>query len=177
MQFQNIGLDFATFAVLLALICGFSIMLRRRRKRPNLLERPQRDVAYEWLAEPLKKASADLRGKFSDLDELSSIDGIQLIRLGIFNLGTTAVESADFKSPITVEFENQAELLFATTSEAHRTAMINQDSITIDKKIVRIFPLDIAGGGTVIFNIVARNGIPHQINGTIAGFGSIRRFH
>jgi hypothetical protein len=177
MQFQNIGLDFATFAVLLALICGFAIMLRRRRKRPELMERPQRDIAYEWLAEPLKKASADLRSKFSDLDELSSIDGIQLIRLGIFNLGTAAVEPVDFESPITVEFEDQVELLGATTGEAHRTAVISPDSATIDNGTVRISPLNIAGGGTVIFNIVARNGIPHQINGSIAGFGPIRRLN
>ena len=177
MQFQNIGLDFATFAVLLALICGFAIMLRRRRKRPTLQERPQRDIAYEWLAEPLKKASADLRSKFSDLDELSPTDGIQLIRLGIFNLGTAAVEPSDFESPITVEFENQAELLVATTGETHRTAMIEPGSATIENGVVRISPLNIAGGGTVIFNIVARNGIPHQINGSIAGFGPIRRLN
>ena len=177
MQFQDTGLDIATFAVLLALICGFAIMLRRRRKRPTLLDRPARDFAYEWLAEPLKKASADLLGKFVDLDDLPQVDGIQLVRLGIFNLGTAPVEPSDFEEAITVEFESQAELLTVTAGEAHRTSMIDPGSVAVENNLVRISPFNIAGGGTMIFNIVARNGIPRSVSGTIAGFGSIRRLN
>ena len=175
MQFQNPGLDIATVAILLAIVCLFAIMLRRRRRRPTLLERPPRDVAYEWLAEPLQKASADFRGKFSGLDDLSQADKIQLIRLGIFNLGTEPVEPAEFEVPISISFAPTATPLAASVSETHRTAAIDPGGVILEENSVCISPFNIAGGGTVIFNIVARNGTPRSVAGSIAGFGSLRR--
>jgi hypothetical protein len=175
MQFQNPGLDITTFAILLAIVCLFAIMLRRRRRRPTLLERPPRDVAYEWLAEPLLKASANFRGKFSGLDDLPQTDEIQLIRLGVFNLGTEPVEPAEFEVPISISFEPTATLLVASVGETHRTAAIDPGSVTLEGSNVRIAPFNIAAGGTVIFNIIARSGAPHSVTGSIANFGSLRR--
>ncbi len=175
MQWQNPGLDFVTFAILLALLCLFAIMLRRRRRRPTLLERPKRDVAYEWLAEPLPKATKDLRSKFSGLDDLPRADDVQLIRLGIFNLGTEPLEPAQFESPITVAFEPSVTLLAATVSETHRTAAIDPGTVTLEENTVCISPFNIAAGGTAIFNIVTRNGRPLGVTGSIADFGSLRR--
>ncbi len=177
MQFQNPALDITTFVILLTIVCLFAIMLRRRRRRPTLLERPPRDVAYEWLAEPLPKASADLRGKFSGLDDLPEIEKVQLIRLGIFNLGTEPIEPAEFDSPIAVAFGPAVTLLAASVGETHRTAAIDSGSVTLEEHRVCIAPFNIAGGGTVIFNIVARDGTPQSVTGSIAGFGSMRRLN
>ena len=110
MQFQNPSLDIVTFAILLAILCLFAIMLRRRRRRPTLLERPKRDVAYEWLAEPLLKATKDLRSKFSGLDDLPQADDVQLIRLGIFNLGTSHSKSFNDMARMVIKWHGKGSI-------------------------------------------------------------------
>ncbi len=134
-------------------------------------------MAYEWLAEPLQKAPADFRGKFSDLEDLPQADDIQLIRLGVFNLGTEPVEPAEFEVPISISFEPSATLLAASVGETHRTAAIDPGGVTLEESDVCIAPFNIAAGGTVIFNIVARGGTPHRVTGSIANFGSLRRLN
>lgn len=177
MQFQNTALNFTSFSVLLVIIVLFALMLRTRYRQPTPMERPSHDLAYEWLAEPLKKASAGLCKKFTILDELPDVDGIQLIRLGIFNLGTTTLQPIDFEEPIMVEFDSHVELLAAEIGETHRTPMVEADVIKLDNEKICIAPLTIASGGTVIFNIVSRNCVPIDVTGSIAGFGNVRRLN
>ena len=54
-------------------------------------------------------------------------------------------------------------------------AAIDPGGVTLEGSNVCIAPFNIAAGGTVIFNIIARNGAPHSVTGSIANFGSLRR--
>lgn len=177
MQFQNPSLDISTFSVLLVLVCIFLFMLRRRRKRQPILEPLAKDFAYEWIAEPLPKATKDLRNKFDNLEELPRPNEIQLVRLGIFNFGSKPIDASEFEIPISVEFEKNTEIILANAKEAHRTPLIDPESVQVRNNLVCISPFTIMSGGTIIINILTRIGGPCGVNGGIKGFGSIRRLN
>ena len=175
METQNPSLDITTFSVLLVILVMLSLFVRSRRRQPVPRERPLLDLAYEWFAEPLNKASSELCKKFTVLDKLPDEDDIQLIRLGIYNLGTAVLRPEDFKEPIVVEFENQVELLAVEVGETRRTPLVEADVITLEKDKVCISPLTIDSGGTVIFNIVSRSITPSNVTALLNGCGKFRR--
>ncbi len=166
--------DTANIVVLVAILTLFFFMLRFR-KQPGRVQ-PERDLAYEWVAEPADRAGDDFRIKFGDAGANIRDAGTSLIRLGFFNSGAAAIAATEIEKPFAVEFGEGAEVLFAEFGEALKGDGSAPPDPVIAGARVEFPPFAIAPGGVVVFNLGVRGDAhPRGVEGAVAGIEKIRR--
>lgn len=166
--------DAANIVVLVAILGLFFVMLRYR-KQPGR-QQPERDLAYEWVAEPADRADRNFRARFGDAGADIHESGTSLIRLGFFNGGATAIVADEIEKPLAVEFDEGAEVLFAEFGEALKGDGRPPPAPVVAGPRVEFPPFGIAPGGVVVFNLAVRgDSRPLGIEGAVAGIAKIRR--
>lgn len=165
-------LDAANIVGLLAIVGFFFFMLRHRR--PPGPSRPERDLAYEWVAEPADRASPGLLAKFGG--DVPRGPGVTLIRLGFFNAGSTAIAADETIRPLAVLFADDTEFLLADFAESLKNDGLSPPAPVLGAGRVEFPPFDLASGGVAIFNLAIRGASrPRGLEGAIHGIERIRR--
>lgn len=165
-------LDAANIVGLVAILVLFYVMLRYRR--PPGVRQAERDLAYEWVAEPADRANQELRAKFEGAVPITQ--DITLIRLGFFNGGRTDIEVDETVKPFALSFPKGAEVLLARFGEAVKNARPDPPAPVVTGSRIEFPPFAIASGGTVVFDIAVRGARrPLGLNGAVEGIDSIRR--
>ncbi len=163
--------DTGNIVALLAILGLFYVMLRYR-KRP-VLDRPERDLAYEWVAEPADRADQEFLAKFGDAGPREA--GVTLIRIGFFNTGTSPLRAGETIKPLAINFADGVEILLASFGDCFRNESRPGDP-AISGARVEFPPFDLAAGGAAIFNLAIRGDArPRGIEGSIEGIETIRR--
>ncbi len=166
--------DVANLVVLVAIL-GFFFFMLRHRKQPGRVQ-PERDLAYEWVAEPADRADKKFRARFGDAGANIREAGVSLIRLGFFNSGVAAIAADETGKPLAVEFGEGAEVLFAEFGEALKGDGSPPPDPVIAGVRVEFPPFGIAPGGVVVFNLGVRgDSRPRAIMGAVTGIEKIRR--
>lgn len=165
-------IDAVNIVGLLGILAFFFFMLRHRR--PPGPVRPERDLAYEWVAEPADRASIDFLAKFGDAAPRDP--GVILIRVGFFNSGTAAIAADETIRPLAIPFAEDAEVLIAEFGESLRNDGRRPPAPVIDGARVEFPPFDLASGGVAIFNLAIRGDArPCGLEGAVRGIENIRR--
>jgi len=164
--------DAANIVVLVAILVLFYAMLRYRR--PPGVRQAERDLAYEWVAEPADRATPELKEKFEDGVPLTH--DVTLIRLGFFNGGRSGITAEETLKPLAVQFAEDAEVLLARFGEAVKNDRPEPPAPVVSGTRVEFPPFAIASGGVVVFDIAIRGARrPKALEGAVAGLDSIRR--
>lgn len=165
-----------TFLVGGIMLAAFFFLYRANTKTADRIAGPKRRVSYECVVTPVQEADADLLQHFPELDDLPSRDGIELIRLGVFNWGELELEAAHVQEPITVRFPQGTEVLSVTPGETFKTELDLPEPPQAAGNVLTFPAFAIAPRGTVIFNVMVRGtGKPDSVTGLIEGCGEIRR--
>lgn len=158
------------------LLAAFFFLYRTNTKTADRIAGPKRRVSYECVVTPAHEADAELLQHFPELDDQPSRDGIELIRLGVFNWGELELETDHVQEPITVRFEQGTEILSVTPGETFKTELDLPEPPQSDGNILTFPAFAIAPRGTVIFNVMVRGpGKPVSVTALIEGCGEIRR--
>ena len=169
---QGSLLDVTNIVVLVAVLGLFFFMLSHRKRSGR--ERPERDLAYEWVAEPADRAGKDFRARFGDSGAAMHEAGVSLIRLGFFNAGASPIAAGEIEKPLAVEFAG--DVLFAEFGEALKGDGPPPANPVINGSRVEFPPFGVAPGGVVVFNLGVRGDArPSGIEGAVAGIEKIRR--
>ncbi len=164
--------DAINIAGLVALLGLFFVMLRYRRQPGR--QRQERDMAYEWVAEPAHRAAPELLAKFGP-DAPRGKD-ITLVRMGFFNAGTSEILPDETVRPLAVLFPEGTRVLLARFGEAVKNDRPQPPPPVAGEARVEFPPFALAPGGVVVFNLaVSGNARPRGIEGTIRGIDSLRR--
>lgn len=164
--------DAANIVVLVAILVLFYAMLRYRR--PPGVQQAERDLAYEWVAEPADRANPELKGKFQDVVPLTH--DVTLIRLGFFNGGRSEIAANETVKPLAVQFPEGAQVLLARFGEAVKNDRAEPPAPVVTGARVEFPPFAIASGGVVVFDIAVRGARrPQGLEGAVAGLDTIRR--
>lgn len=158
--------------VALFAILGLFFFMLRHRKRP-VLDRPERDLAYEWVAEPADRAEQEFLAKFGDAGPREA--GVTLIRIGFFNTGTNPLRAAETLKPLAIPFADGVEILLASFGDCFRNESRPPEPVVSGSR-VEFPPFDLSSGGAAIFNLAVRgDSRPRGIEGSIEGIETIRR--
>lgn len=158
------------------LLAAFFFLYRANTKTADRIAGPKRRVSYECVVTPAHEADAELLQHFPELNNLPSRDGIELIRLGVFNWGELELEADHVQEPITVRFPQGTEILSVTPGETFKTELDMPESPQGVGNVLTFPAFAIAARGTVIFNVMVRGtGKPDSVTGLIEGCGEIRR--
>lgn len=157
----------------LVAIVGFFIFMLRYRRPPGR-ERPERDLAYEWVAQRADRAESEFRARFGD-DAPEGPD-VMLIRIGFFNGGATAILPDQTIRPLAVLFKEGTQVLQADFAEALKSPATGAPRPTVGPARVDFPPFAIAPAGVVVFNIAVRGDArPIGLEGAINGIETVRR--
>lgn len=164
--------DAANIIGLVAILGLFYVMLRYRR--PPRTRQADRDLAYEWAAEPAGRASPGLRAKFEGAVPLAH--DITLIRLGFFNSGRSDIAADEMVTPLAVSFADGTEIVLARFGESLRNDRPDPPAPVVTGSRVEFPPFAVASGGTVVFDIAVRGARrPQSVSGEVAGLDRVRR--
>lgn len=165
-------IDTVNIVGLLGILAFFFFMLRHRR--PPGPFRPERDLAYEWVAEAADRASADFLTKFGGHAPRDA--GVTLIRVGFFNGGTEAIAAGETIRPLAILFAEGTEILLAEFAESLKNDGLAPPAPVFDAARVEFPPFDLASGGVAIFNLALRGDArPRGLEGAVRGIEDIRR--
>lgn len=164
--------DAANIVALVAILVLFYAMLRYRR--PPRVQQAERDLAYEWEAEPADRANSRLRANFEGAVPMGS--DVTLIRLGFFNAGKNEITADEMVQRLAVQFPEGTEVLLARFGESVNNERPDPPSPLADGTRVEFPPFAVASGGAVVFDIAVRGARrPVGVEGAVAGIESIRR--
>lgn len=165
-----------TFLVGGVMLLAFFLLYRTNTKTADRIAGPKRRVSYECVVTPAQEADGELLQHFPELDDHPPRDGIELIRLGVFNWGELELEVDHVQEPITVRFPQGTEILSVTPGETFKTELDLPEQPQGDGNVLTFPAFAIAPRGTVIFNVMVRGaGKPDSVTGLIEGCGEIRR--
>ncbi|MDH3704130.1 MAG: hypothetical protein OEU46_22760 [Alphaproteobacteria bacterium] len=159
------------------LLLGMVYLLFRSSKRSlDRAAAPRRKITYECVVTPALEADDKLRSQFSEFDSSGPLDGLRLVRFGLFNWGTLDLEPDHIQEPIAVRFGDQDEVIYAAFGEVLKTKFDMPEPPVAEGSIVRFAPFSMSARGTVIFNFVVRGAAePIHVEGFIENGGPIRR--
>lgn len=164
--------DIVGIAALIAIV-GISILMLLRR-RPRGAARPERDLAWEWVAQPADRADHEFRARFAD-DFVHGPDAT-LLRVAFFNGGLEDITPMQVVRPLSLTFGGGTEILRAEFAEALKSAATGAPEPVIGPARIEFPPFAIAPAGVVVFNIAVRgNARPIGLEGAIEGIERIRR--
>jgi len=165
-------LDAVGIVGLIVIVGFFFVMLRYRR--PPGIGRPERDLAYEWVAERADKADSELRAKFGD--DAPETGDVALVRVGFFNGGRTGIDPDQMIRPLALLFPEGAEILLARFGESVKNDRPTPPPPVVTGARVEFPPFAIASGGVVVFDIAVRGARrPSGVEGAVTGLERIRR--
>ena len=159
------------------LLLGMVYLLFRSSKRSmDRAAAPQRKITYECVVTPALEADDKLRSQFTEIESLGPLDSLRLVRFGLFNWGTLALEPDHIQQPIAVRFGDQDEVVYASIAEVLKTKFEMSEPPVADGSTVHFAPFSMSARGTVIFNFVVRGGAERiRVDGFIEDGGPIRR--
>lgn len=165
-------LDAAGIVALIVIVGFFFVMLRYRR--PPGMVQPQRDLAYEWVAERADRADSSLRTKFAGAAPAGG--DVTLVRIGFFNGGRTGIDPDQMVKPLALIFPEGAEILLARFGESVKNDRPTPPPPVVTGARVEFPPFAIASGGVVVFDIAVRGARrPSGVEGVVTGLERIRR--
>jgi hypothetical protein len=168
--------QFITLLVGGILLVAFFFLYKSNTKTADRIAGPKRRVSYECVVTPAHQADEELSQHFPELSEHPSRDGIELIRLGVFNWGELELEVDHIQEPITVRFAQSTEILSITPGETFKTELDMPEPPQAAGSVLTFPAFAIAPRGTIIFNVMVRGaGKPDSVTGLIEGCGQIRR--
>lgn len=158
------------------LLAAFFFLYKSNTKTADRIAGPKRRVSYECVVTPAGEADGELTQHFPELSEQPSRDGIELVRLGVFNWGELELEVDHIQEPITVRFPQGTEILSVTPGETFKTELDMPEPPQAVDNVLTFPAFAIARRGTIIFNVMVRgSGKPDSVTGLIEGCGEIRR--
>jgi len=159
------------------LLLGLVYMLFRSSKRSlDRAAAPRRKITYECVVTPALEADEKLRSQFTEIETFGPLDDLRLVRFGLFNWGTLALEPDHIQQPIAVRFGDQDEVIYAAIGEVLKTKFEMPEPPVADGSTVRFAPFSMSARGTVIFNFVVRGAAARiHVEGFIEDGGPIRR--